>query len=429
MAGDEEEIPFVDKLLVRVEGRLDGRIARAGNGSCGQAADPIGVVQFQHVLRDRALFRPAVVLGRGGVPEVVVLHVLRNVAAGVGFQLVLGPQRVVGLQPVVEAGADLGVFFGHAGLLLDEAGQLDYIVQGGALLRDGIGQRSSLFFKLGVEGVHIIVDVLIGINVVGLREEVALALHQAAVVGDLVPETVLAEIGAVQAVGAAEEGIHAVHQTGVHEDLGHAHRRSPLRDGNIRCRAAGLLGESLDDAVVVHAGAQRKVAVLDTAGLAAELDILLEEPVILDDARLFQLGGNSAHRGALFHRDGLLLAQNAAAVHLVIEAHDLEAAKGQQRHKDHKDHAAHRDPPPGTAFLFLRFWFFLSGGPGRFRLFLLFPGLLRRSGLLLRLRRRPGGLVPCAVFIAINPHEEILLLSLQTAGTAVLIPLPFTAAF
>ena len=45
----------------------------------------------------------------------------------------LGPQRVVGFQAVVEAGADAGVLGFETGFLLDEAGQLDDVVDGRAL--------------------------------------------------------------------------------------------------------------------------------------------------------------------------------------------------------------------------------------------------------------------------------------------------------
>ena len=44
----------------------------------------------------------------------------------------LGPLRVVGLKTVVEAGADLGILALETGLLLNEAGQLDRVVERGA---------------------------------------------------------------------------------------------------------------------------------------------------------------------------------------------------------------------------------------------------------------------------------------------------------
>ena len=56
----------------------------------------------------------------------------------------LGPLRVVGLKTVVEAGADLGILTLETGLLLNEAGQLDRVVERGAPGGDGIGQGGGL---------------------------------------------------------------------------------------------------------------------------------------------------------------------------------------------------------------------------------------------------------------------------------------------
>ena len=106
----------------------------------------------------------------------------------------LRPLRVAGFQAVVEAGADLGILALQTSLLLDEAGQLDHIVQTRTLGGNRVGQVSSLVGELSVELVYIIIDVLVGVEVVGVREKVALALHEAVIIGDGVPKIVLAPI-------------------------------------------------------------------------------------------------------------------------------------------------------------------------------------------------------------------------------------------
>lgn len=194
----------------------------------------------------------------------------------------------------MEAGADLGILTLETGLLLNEAGQLDRVVERGAPGGDGIGQGGGLAGELAVHGIDVVVDVFARVDVVSFGVEITFALHQAAVIGDLVPEIILAEIGAVGAVGTVEEAVHIVHQPSIHKDLGHADSGSPLGDGDIGGGAAHGLGESLDNVVVAHARAQRKVAVLDAVGLAAVFGVLFKEPVILDDARILQLGGNAA---------------------------------------------------------------------------------------------------------------------------------------
>ena len=112
------------------------------------------------------------------------------------------PLRVCAFQTVVEAGADLGILGGNAGFLLDKAGKDDDIIQRDALAGKLGCQLRGLAGKLCIQGVNIIVDVLVRKDVVGVRVEVTLALHQAPVVRDVVPEIVLAEIRAIGAVGA-----------------------------------------------------------------------------------------------------------------------------------------------------------------------------------------------------------------------------------
>ena len=202
VARDEEVVSLIQILLVGVQRSLDGGIARAGNGACGQAADGVGVIESQHILRDSSLLRPAEILGSRGIPEIVVLTVLHNIARSVGFQLVLRPLRVRRFKTVVEACADLGILAGKAGLLLNEAGQLHNIVKAGALGGDGIGQICRLGVKLTVELVHIVIDALIGIEVVGVREQVPLALHQAALYDNLYPSRII--------VGTDPEDAHLV---------------------------------------------------------------------------------------------------------------------------------------------------------------------------------------------------------------------------
>ena len=194
VACDEEEVALVQILLVGVQRGLNGGITRAGDGARWQAADGVGVVQSQHIVGNCAILRPAEILSRRGVPEIVVLAILHDITAGVGFQLMLRPLRVAGFQAVVEAGADLGILALQTSLLLDEAGQLDHIVQARTLGGNRVGQVSSLVGELPVELVYIIIDVLVGVEVVGVREKVTLALHEAVIIGDGVPKIVLAPI-------------------------------------------------------------------------------------------------------------------------------------------------------------------------------------------------------------------------------------------
>ena len=351
MARDKEVVPLVDILLIGVQRGLHGSVARAGDGACGQTADGVGVVQGQHVIGDCALLRPAEVLRRRGVPQIVVLAVLHDIAAGVGFQLVLGPLRVAGFQAVVEAGADLGVLALQTGLLLNEAGQLDHVVQARALGGDRVGQSGGLGRKLAVEGIHIVGDALVLIEIVGVWEKVALALHQAVIVGDGVPEIVLAPIRAVAAVGAGQEGVHVVHKARVHENLRHTDGCRALGNRDVHRCTAGHDGQRLDNVVVGHAGLDFKVTVLDLTGLAAVLDVLLEQPVILDDTGVLELGRNAGDGRTLGHGDGLGRAQRFLAVQLGVELADLVAAKADQRQNDEHDQAAKRETAAGLLVL------------------------------------------------------------------------------
>ena len=401
VAGDEEVVALGHELLVRVQRRVDGRIPGAGDGPCRQAADAVGVIGVEDLLRDGAGRRPAHILGHGGVPEVVVLHILGDIAAGVGLQLVLGPQRVVGFQPVVEAGADLVVLLGHAGLLLNEGSQDHHLVKGGALFGDGGHQVLGLGVELGVEGVHNVIHRGVGEEFVGVGEEIPLALEQPAfVVGDLVPEGILAEVRPVGAVGAVEEGLDTVHQPLVHKQLGDAHGGGAFGDGDPHGLPADLLfGQGGDDVIVGHAGVQLEIAVLQPFGPAAVPGVEPEQPAVLDDAGLLQLGGDVRHRRALGHRDGLHIAAGADAVHLAVQLHQLPAPQGhQQRHHQH-DHQPDGEAaaPAGRGFLRLggKVELFLKGGilghivgfaPGRGRDL---PGRCGRFG---RLAAGRGGL-------------------------------------
>ena len=263
----------------------------------------------------------------------------------------LSPLRVAGFQAVVEAGTDLGVLALQTGLLLNEAGQLDHVVQARALGGDRVGQSGGLGRKLAVEGIHIVGDALVLIEIVGVREKVALALHQAVIVGDGVPEIVLAPIRAVAAVGAGQEGVHVVHKARVHENLRHTDGCRALGNRNVHRCTAGHDGQRLDDVVVGHAGLDFKVAVLDFTGLAAVLDVLLEQPVILDDTGVLELCRNAGDGRALGHGDGLGRAQRFLAVQLGVELADLIAAKADQRQNDEHDQAAKRETAAGLLVL------------------------------------------------------------------------------
>ena len=120
---------------------------------------------------------------------------------------------------------------------------------------------------------------------------------------------------------------------------------------------------------------------------------MFKEPVILDDARILQLGGNVADGRALFDGDGLLGTQVSAAVDLAVELHAFIGTKAHQSQDDDNDQAAHGEMAAMFLFflvvIFLIFWlgFRLAaglGGRGRSRL-----GLgLRRGGVL---RGLPAG--------------------------------------
>ena len=301
----------------------------------------------------------------------------------------LRPLRVTRFKTVVEAGADLGVLAGKAGLLLNEAGQLDNIVKAGALGSDGIGQICRFGGKLTVKLVHIVIDALVGVEIVGVWEQVSLALHQAAIVRDSVPEIILAPVRAIGAVGAGQEGVHILHKAGIDKDLGHAHSGRALGDCHIDGGTAGHNGQSLDDLVVGHAGLDLKAAVLDLPGLAAVLDILLEQPVILDNAGILELRGNAGHGGALRYGDSLYLAQRSLTVQLGVELGHFISAEADQSQNHKHDQAADRKTAAGLFLLVLLIRLVFLGLGALFRFFFfrlrrLLTRLLAAGGRLLR---------------------------------------------
>ena len=181
---------------------------------------------------------------------------------------------------------------------------------------------------------------------------------------------------------------------------------------------SGHDGQRLDDIIVGHTGLNLEVAVLDLTRLAAVLDILLEQPVILDNTCIFQLGGNAGDGGSFRHGDGLGRAQRALAVQLRIELADLVAAKTHQRQKNEHNQAAKRETALARLFfvvLILVIFFVLGFLFGLFlfrfgRLLLVrftlggrFGGRRRSLGLCLRLLHR--GLIRVGT---IDPHGILL---------------------
>ena len=377
----------------------------------------IGVVGGQNLLGDFAGGGPAHILGHGRVPQIVVVIVLHDVAAGVGLQRHAG-----GLETVVEAGGNLVVLLGHAGLLLDEAGQDHRIVQRvDAVVRVGVHlglEPLGLLGELVVEGADIVLDGVIGEELVGLGEEVALALEQAAgIVRHLGPEGVVAEIRLHLAaavalgvgllvvdlpVGAGQEILHRAKAVVLHQ-LGDGHRRGAFWEGDgDRLAEDTLLGDGVDDVIVGHAGAQLHRAGLQITCLAAVAGIDAEQPAVLDDAGIRQLLGNGGGGGAVLNLQGDGIPQNtvgAAAVNLGVKLHGFPARNGDEHHHDEHDHNADGEPAAGLFLLLILVDFLLR----------LLLGLGGRLGLHLR------SCMVCVtvgiVFgvVALDPHKYTLL--------------------
>ena len=384
----------------------------------------IGVVGSQNLLGDGTGCTPAHILGHGRVPQVVVVVVLHDVAAGVGLQRHAG-----GLETVVEAGGNLVVLLGHAGFLLDEAGQDHRVVQRvDAVIGVGVHfllEALGLLGKLVIEGTDIVLDGVIGEELVGVGEEIALALEQAALLlRHLGPEGVVAEIrlffsAAVAlgigllvidfAVGAGQEVLHRAQAVVLHQ-LGDGHSGGALREGNgDRLTEDTLLRQFFQNIIVGHAGPERHRAGLQVGSLAAVAGIQPEQPAVLDNVGIRQLLGNGGGGGAVRNVDGLLVAQNAAggaAVHLSVQVEHLPAADADQHHKHQHNHKADGKAAAGPLLLFLVLVVFLF-----------------RSGLLRCLFRRLFGvhLGPRMIgmagrigmsVIALNPHNLTLLVRL-----------------
>ena len=389
MSGDEEIVAFAQIFLVRIQRCLNGGVARIGNGTRRQTTDTVGVIQIQDILRNAAGSHPAHIFGRGRVPQIVVFIILHDIAAGIRLQDMAGPKRIGGFQPVVETGGDFAVLLRFARFLLNEGGQNDHIVQRGALGRDGVQQTGRLGIELLVEGVHVIVDGVIFKKFIGIREEIPLALHNSSVVGNLVPERILAEIRAIHTIGAIQKLLHVAQPILLH-DLGNAHAGGPLREGHHHGFAEHVLYRQCgNDLVVGHTGAEPEGTVLHIAGLTAVFGIQLEQPVIFNDALFLQVHRDGGNAGPLHHHKFLLGACFAAAAQLLIPFEHLQSAKSHQRHQDDEYDKADQAAVSAAWCLLLIFLLILRFRERRFRGFRGRPG---GSGWLRfgAMRLRPG---------------------------------------
>ena len=337
--GDEEIGVLCFLVRLRAQRRPDGSDARVGDGAGGQARRMVGIIRRDDVFRDIV---PPAVVGGHPVPEVVVVGVALDVAGRVALQARIG--RALG-QTVAEHLRHVGVL-AVARFLLHKGGQRDQLVQGHALLLElRIHRIGDLRVELSIERCHIVVHGVVLQKLVGLREEIALALHEAVrgvlVLRNVLPEGVRTEIALV---GFLQKVLGAA-QTGILHFPGNGNRRGALRDGDPHGICLGVLGENGDDSIVgVGPGLQGKITVLQLCRGPLVPHIPAEQVGRADDARVLELlrdGGNAA---ALPDAHRHLGAGLSVAVDLVVGKHPC-CPGGQHQQQYHCQQNLH-----GTAF-------------------------------------------------------------------------------
>ncbi len=153
-------------------------------------------------------------------------------------------------------------------------------------------------------------------EIVGIREKITLALEEAVrgvlVVGDVLPEPVLAEI---TGVGLLEEVLGAA-QPGIFHFFRNGDGRCTLGEGQPDTVGLRVGGKCLDDVVVGAAGDEVELTVLELACRALFACIPAEDVGVLDDARRLELLGDGCHAAALLDAHTHRFAGGSTAVDL-----------------------------------------------------------------------------------------------------------------
>ena len=165
-------------------------------------------------------------------------------------------------------------------------------------------------------------------KLVGLREKIALTLHEAVrgifILRDILPEGICAEIALV---GFLQKLLGGAQTSGFHL-LGNGNSRCTLRDSHPHCFCLGVLGKGADECIVGAASGQLKIAVLQLCGSTLFPHIPAEQIGRADDACILQLVGDRGYAAALLNAYGDRRAGLAAAVDLAA-GKEHRCARGQ----------------------------------------------------------------------------------------------------
>ena len=252
-------------------------------------------------------------------------------AGGVALQFGVG--RTLG-QTVAEHLRHIIVLI-VAGLLLHEGRQSDHLGEGHPLLFHlGIHLIGDLLVEVRIERLNVMMDGVILQEIVGIREKITLALEEAVrgvlVVGDVLPEPVLAEIAGV---GLLEEVFGAA-QPGILHFFRNGDGRRTFGEGQPDAVGLRVGGERLDDVVVGAAGGEVELAVLELACRALLACIPAEDVGVLDDARRLELLGDGCHAAALLDAHTHRFAGGSTAVDLFSDGQQT-AARRQYQDQQH----------------------------------------------------------------------------------------------
>ena len=211
---------------------------------------------------------------------------------GVDLQQAVGPLLVAGaLQPVVNDRGDVGLIRA-VGLLLDQGGDGDDLLQGVAgLLHLGHPLLVHAADKVADQPVQGVLGVMAHIELIGVREEEA--LQSAQVLGFVVDEVVVKIAG----LGGLSQGLLRVDALFRQQGDGLADGVA-LRNGDghrLRAQVAGGAAHPSDQGVVVHVGVQLIGADAHLFAGAGDGREQAEEPLVADQSGVLQLFRDAAH--------------------------------------------------------------------------------------------------------------------------------------
>ena len=187
-----------------------------------------------------------------------------------------------------------------------------------------------------IERCHVVVYGIFRQEFVGVREEIALALHKTAggflVVRDILPEFVRAEIAGI---GFFQKLLGST-QTGFLHFPGNGNGSGSLREGQTHRIRLGIRGQLCDQAIVgISAGLQRKITVLQFSGGTLVPHIPAEQIGRTDNSSLLQLLCDGSNATALRDADGHLCTRlSSIAVDLVIRKHACRTDCQHQQHQN-----------------------------------------------------------------------------------------------